>query len=314
MGRTGRLFAHEWAGVPPDIMAVAKALGNGFPIGACLATEKAAAGMVPGTHGSTFGGNPMAVACGNAVLDVMLEPGFFERVERIGAAAARPARKACRGLPAAVRRIARLRAAARHPLQCDGRRFRREIARRGAAVPDGRRQCVAHPAAADRRRARNRRGRSASSTRSRGNGPQREPDQSGVASRAPEAMSLGERPGAWPAAPFPRYRPARDGRAAPYARSRLCLQERPARPAARRQDAGDDFREALDAYPGQFRGRDAPARRRCDHARYCQQPARARRDDRRHGARAVALCRCDHDPHATMPKSSTNWRGTPPCR
>jgi acetylornithine/N-succinyldiaminopimelate aminotransferase len=84
MGRTGRLFAHEWEGVPPDIMAVAKALGNGFPIGACLATEKAAAGMVPGTHGSTFGGNPLAVAAGNAVLDVMLEPGFFDRANRIG--------------------------------------------------------------------------------------------------------------------------------------------------------------------------------------------------------------------------------------
>ena len=84
MGRTGRLFAHEWAGVPPDIMAVAKALGNGFPIGACLATEKAAGGMVPGTHGSTFGGNPMAVAAGNAVLDVMLEPSFFDNVQRVG--------------------------------------------------------------------------------------------------------------------------------------------------------------------------------------------------------------------------------------
>jgi acetylornithine/N-succinyldiaminopimelate aminotransferase len=82
MGRTGRLFAHEWAGVPPDIMAVAKALGNGFPIGACLATEKAAGGMVAGTHGSTFGGNPMAVAAGNATLDVMLEPGFFDGVQR----------------------------------------------------------------------------------------------------------------------------------------------------------------------------------------------------------------------------------------
>ena len=78
MGRTGKLFAHQWAGVAPDIMAVAKALGNGFPIGACLATEKAAVGMVPGTHGSTFGGNPMAVAAGNAVLDVMLAPGFFD--------------------------------------------------------------------------------------------------------------------------------------------------------------------------------------------------------------------------------------------
>jgi len=82
MGRTGKLFAHEWAGVPPDIMAVAKALGNGFPIGACLATERAAVGMVPGTHGSTFGGNPMAVAAGNAVMDVMLEPEFFDRVNR----------------------------------------------------------------------------------------------------------------------------------------------------------------------------------------------------------------------------------------
>jgi acetylornithine/N-succinyldiaminopimelate aminotransferase len=82
MGRTGKLFAHEWAGVAPDIMAVAKALGNGFPIGACLATEKAAAGMAAGSHGSTFGGNPLAVACGNAVLDVMLEPGFFGRVDR----------------------------------------------------------------------------------------------------------------------------------------------------------------------------------------------------------------------------------------
>ena len=83
MGRTGKLFAHEWPGVAPDVMAIAKALGNGFPIGACLATEKAAVGMVPGTHGSTFGGNPMAVAAGNAVLDVMLEPGFFEHAERM---------------------------------------------------------------------------------------------------------------------------------------------------------------------------------------------------------------------------------------
>jgi acetylornithine/N-succinyldiaminopimelate aminotransferase len=80
MGRTGRLFAHQWDGVPPDIMAIAKALGNGFPIGACLATERAAVGMVPGTHGSTFGGNPLATAAGNAVLDTMLEPRFFEHV------------------------------------------------------------------------------------------------------------------------------------------------------------------------------------------------------------------------------------------
>ncbi len=83
MGRTGTLFAHEWEGVAPDIMALAKALGNGMPIGACLATAEAAKGMTPGTHGSTFGGNPLAVAAANAVLDVMLEDGFFEHVGRM---------------------------------------------------------------------------------------------------------------------------------------------------------------------------------------------------------------------------------------
>src|SRR5580692_3675513 len=83
MGRTGKLFAHQWAGVAPDVMAVAKALGNGFPIGACLATEKAAVGMIAGSHGSTFGGNPMAVAAANAVLDVMLAPGFLDKANRV---------------------------------------------------------------------------------------------------------------------------------------------------------------------------------------------------------------------------------------
>ena len=83
MGRTGKLFAHEWAGVTPDVMALAKGLGGGFPIGACLATEAAAVGMVPGTHGSTFGGNPLAMTCGNAVLDVMLQDDFLDKVDRI---------------------------------------------------------------------------------------------------------------------------------------------------------------------------------------------------------------------------------------
>jgi acetylornithine/N-succinyldiaminopimelate aminotransferase len=79
-GRTGKLFAHEWSGATPDVMAVAKAIGGGFPLGACLATERAAAGMTAGTHGSTYGGNPLAMAVGNAVLDVMLDPGFLPRV------------------------------------------------------------------------------------------------------------------------------------------------------------------------------------------------------------------------------------------
>jgi acetylornithine/N-succinyldiaminopimelate aminotransferase len=74
MGRTGRLFAHEWADAPPDIMAVAKALGGGFPVGACLATAKAAEGMTVGAHGSTFGGNPLAMAVGCAAFDEIAKP------------------------------------------------------------------------------------------------------------------------------------------------------------------------------------------------------------------------------------------------
>src|ERR1700685_239582 len=83
MGRTGELFAHQRFGVTPDVMSLAKALGGGFPIGACLATADAAAGMTPGSHGSTFGGHPLAVAGANAVLDVMLKPGFFEHVQKM---------------------------------------------------------------------------------------------------------------------------------------------------------------------------------------------------------------------------------------
>ncbi|MBI3447257.1 MAG: aspartate aminotransferase family protein [Magnetospirillum sp.] len=83
MGRTGTLFAHEQSGITPDIMAAAKGLGGGFPVGACLATEKAAAGLTAGTHGSTFGGNPLAMAAAEAVIDVMGEPGFLEHVRRM---------------------------------------------------------------------------------------------------------------------------------------------------------------------------------------------------------------------------------------
>jgi acetylornithine/N-succinyldiaminopimelate aminotransferase len=82
MGRTGELFAYQRVGVEPDVMALAKALGGGFPVGACLATSEAAKGMTTGTHGSTFGGNPLAMSVANAVLDVMLAPGFLDRVRR----------------------------------------------------------------------------------------------------------------------------------------------------------------------------------------------------------------------------------------
>src|SRR6201995_3954462 len=83
MGRTGDLFAYKRLGVTPDVMSLAKALGGGFPIGACLATAEAASGMAPGSHGSTFGGNPLAIAAANAVLDVMLKPGFFEHAQKM---------------------------------------------------------------------------------------------------------------------------------------------------------------------------------------------------------------------------------------
>jgi acetylornithine/N-succinyldiaminopimelate aminotransferase len=84
MGRTGELFAYQRIGVTPDIMALAKALGGGFPVGAVLATNEAAKGMTAGTHGSTFGGNPLAMSAANATLDIMLAPGFFDHVKKIG--------------------------------------------------------------------------------------------------------------------------------------------------------------------------------------------------------------------------------------
>jgi acetylornithine/N-succinyldiaminopimelate aminotransferase len=84
VGRTGKFFAYELSGAAPDIMSIAKGIGGGFPLGACLATTEAAKGMTVGTHGTTFGGNPLAMAVGNAVLDMVLETGFLEHVERMG--------------------------------------------------------------------------------------------------------------------------------------------------------------------------------------------------------------------------------------
>jgi acetylornithine/N-succinyldiaminopimelate aminotransferase len=85
VGRTGKFFAYEHYGVTPDVMSIAKGIGGGFPLGACLATERAATGMIVGSHGSTYGGNPLGMAVGNAVLDVILEPGFFDEVSAKGA-------------------------------------------------------------------------------------------------------------------------------------------------------------------------------------------------------------------------------------
>ncbi len=84
MGRTGKLFAYEWAGITPDIMTLAKGLGGGIPVGAVLATDEACSGIGPGSHGTTFGGNILAMTSANALLDVMLEPGFFDGVQKRG--------------------------------------------------------------------------------------------------------------------------------------------------------------------------------------------------------------------------------------
>jgi acetylornithine/N-succinyldiaminopimelate aminotransferase len=84
MGRTGKLFAHEWSGIAPDVLSAAKGIAGGFPMGAILAREHVAKYLVPGAHGTTFGGNPLACAAGNAVLDVLLAPGFLDQVERRG--------------------------------------------------------------------------------------------------------------------------------------------------------------------------------------------------------------------------------------
>ncbi|WP_375658514.1 aspartate aminotransferase family protein [Bartonella sp. MR30HLJHH] len=84
IGRTGKLFAYEWSDVSPDILTLAKGLGGGFPLGACLATDKVAKSMTLGTHGSTFGGNLLGMAVGNSVLDILLEPNFLNHVQRMG--------------------------------------------------------------------------------------------------------------------------------------------------------------------------------------------------------------------------------------
>jgi acetylornithine/N-succinyldiaminopimelate aminotransferase len=104
MGRSGKLWAHQWAGIEPDVMSSAKGIGGGFPLGAILAKEKVAQYLKAGTHGSTYGGNPLACAAGNAVLDVILGDGFLGHVDRV-------ARHLWRGL---------LELAQRHPTVIEG--------------------------------------------------------------------------------------------------------------------------------------------------------------------------------------------------
>jgi acetylornithine/N-succinyldiaminopimelate aminotransferase len=105
MGRTGRLFAHQWTDVTPDVMAIAKGLGGGFPVGGVLATAPVAASFTPGSHGSTFGGNPLAMAAGNAVLDVLLGEGFLDHVRAVAAALAEALAALPRRYPSVVAEV-----------------------------------------------------------------------------------------------------------------------------------------------------------------------------------------------------------------
>jgi len=121
MGRTGRLFAHEWAGVPPDIMGVAKALGNGFPIGACLATEKAASAWSPARTVRPFAATQWPPPAAMPVLDVMLEPASFRPDAGYGADAVAKARRIDQGYPKLFAELPRLRHVARHQMRDPGR-------------------------------------------------------------------------------------------------------------------------------------------------------------------------------------------------
>ena len=237
MGRTGKLFAHEWAGITPDVMAIAKGIGGGFPLGACLATEKAAVGMTAGTHGSTYGGNPLAMAVGNAVLDVILADGFLEGVEQDRRAPAGQRWSSwSQRHPEVFDRGARRRPAARPQV-----RARRPATCWTRSAPSGLldghrgRERAPPAAAADRRRGRDRRGAAH---------PRKVAGKTGGAGAARERLDGGggSDSAGKAAAALPRSRPARPRDAArhPGARPRASRQARAARSAAqaaRRQDA-----------------------------------------------------------------------------
>ena len=157
MGRTGKLFAHEWAGIEPDVIAAAKGIGGGFPLGAVLAKESVAKYLVPGTHGTTFGGNPLACAAGNAVLDVMLAPGFLEEVERKGRKLRAELDAIAREYPQVYAGGARHGPAARAEMRAAAERGAGRLHRRGADGDHRRRQRAAPGAAAGGHRRRHRR-------------------------------------------------------------------------------------------------------------------------------------------------------------
>ena len=312
MGRTGRLFAHEWAGIAPDIMMVAKGIGGGFPLGAVLATEAAAKGMVVGTHGSTYGGNPLGCAIGARVVEIVSDPGFLAEVNR----KAGLLRQGLEGLVASHPDVFE---AVRGAGLLLGLKCRAPAADVVAAARDEQLLTVAAadntvrllpalniPDEDDRAR------RLRASTAPRPGS--RPPDASLVLKTPGERAAArgGRAPVAPPSektAPMPSFldidrtdpsdlrailtsaramKDARGGRPEGHARRR---------PAARRPHGRADLREAVDPDPGVVRRRDPPDGRADHGAVGLGDAARPWRDHRRHRARPVALCRPDHDPH-----------------
>ena len=280
-GRTGKMWGYDWSGVKPDVAAIAKGMGGGFPIGAFMATEKAAVGMVPGTHGSTYGGNPLATGVANAVLDEILKPGFIDAVREKG--------EYLKGqLEGLVKKHPKVYVEQRgmgflQGIQCTPAVPAGDMVNRlqslGMLVPPAGENVIrvfpaliADKAALDE----------------------------GIDILSKAAQSFEAAPGATrppsrrhgDTQALPRPRPGRSEDASPDPRSRQgdekgALQRR-ARQAVGRQDARHDLREALDPHPRVVRGRHARARRPDDHAGPHRHPARPRRDHRRHRARALA--------------------------
>ena len=286
-GRTGKMWGYDWSGVKPDVAAIAKGMGGGFPIGAFMATEKAAVGMVPGTHGSTYGGNPLATGVANAVLDEILKPGFIDAVREKG--------EYLKGqLEGLVKKHPKVYVEQRgmgflQGIQCTPAVPAGDMVNRlqslGMLVPPAGENVIrvfpaliADKAAID--------------------------EGIDILSKAAQSFEArqGRRVGGHgDTETFPRPRPGRSEDASPDPRSRQgdekgARQRRP-RQAVGRQDARHDLREALDPHPRVVRGRHARARRPDDHAGPRRHPARPRRDHRRHRARAQPLRRHHHDAH-----------------
>ena len=314
VGRTGKFFAYEHSGAAPDIMTIAKGIGGGFPMGACLATADAARGLTVGVHGSTFGGNPLAMAVGNAVLDVVLADGFIDRVARLGGYARQ--------------RLAELKD--RHPeviaeVRGEGLLIglKLKVAPQDFAAAARRRQLLTIPAgdnvvrllppliiseeefAEGVRRLDDSLRRPRSRPGARQERRLRMIPTAALGARRRHFLDLLD-------CSADELRAILD--AANAMKAKRTKGEKPTVPSARRQDAGAGVRPAVDPHPRLVRSGDARAGRRDDHAHRRRDAARPRRVDPRHGARAVALRRRDHDPHPRATPISTSWRATPACR